>query len=39
MDRNNVGGSNTAYMSDTGTDSQTYDNIYKRTGPSEKLEG
>jgi RoxA-like, cytochrome c-like len=26
-------------MSDTGTDSQTYDNIYKRTGPSEKLEG
>jgi hypothetical protein len=39
IDRNNAGGSNTAYMSDTGTDSLTYDNIHKRTGPSGRLEG
>ncbi len=39
IDRNSEGGSNTAFMSNTGTDSLTYDNIHKRTGPSGKLEG
>ena len=39
IDRANAGGSNTAFMSDTGTDPLTYDNIHKRHGALAEARG
>jgi hypothetical protein len=39
IDRHSTDGSNTAFMSDTGTDDLAYINVQRRTGPSGRLEG